>query len=859
MLDYKIVVLSASSLFLMAGLIGCAEPMIDEEEATQYADQWASSVEDYLQSQAVLAASSEALKAQFKNALEAESRQQPATPFAELMNTIYAEREYTPALVGDKSLSEAGEATWELLQDVDAHNLDPEPYQIEAIAEALEQWEERRESVVEFEALQATAEDRAEAVAWLIEQPESEFELVDANFDELTNALIEDPERGSRLSQAVEEYQDKNSAIAESASKAEQQMAVGLARYAQEQRHFRVKEIFVHPRHWDYYNEPDVDDSGRRPDPQRGSFLAGRIWRDAAHLAEEITEENEMEILDGRIRETVADVISSDDPAARIAAIAPQQPQYAGLVEEHRRYRDIVEQGGWEEVERRDNLRAGQSSPVVADLKRRLRVEGYFPDDVEITDTFDEDLTEAINAYQETHQMTATGRPHHVFWYSLNIPAERRLAQIRLNLDRWRETNVKHEDDTYAFINIPDFNIEMWHHQERIKRFATIVGDNERSRNPLTDETEHSNRTPTPMAAYIDRVIFNPYWNVTKRIRAVRILPEVQESIETKYALKINELRQQAQDGVADIDESQVTLASIRSNINIDDHQPPDTDENTGESQADSDVDESVAALADDVELEEVEAHLDGDGEEQASGVLEQLSEEEKAELRQKLIAEKTQRAISELTSQQNVYNEEFERDEQKRVFHTSVLRQLESDLHGGDSEAIAALHARFPYLDWETGIVDVESTDPDNIPSWYKANGYEVVHPGHHTWEYVRMLPGDENSLGAVKIIFPNYDNVYLHDTPARELFNRDVRGFSHGCIRLHRPLELSQTLLDLDGKDDNIDQILASEEYYPIFLDRQIPVYLEYYTVRIDDEGRANFLADIYDYDDEELGEVL
>ncbi len=853
MLDTRIIVIGTLFVSLIAALVGCAEPTIDEEAASQYAEEWASTVEGHLKSQAVLAAGSEALESRFQQAVDEESRQQPATPFAELIDEVYAERDYQPALIGEDQLSDAGEAIWEILQDLEAHHLDPEPYRLEIIEEALEQWEERRESVAEFDALQPTSEDRQQAISWLVEQPESEFDLSEANYEVLTDTIVDDPNLGNRLTEAVEDYQDKHSAIAESASKAEQALAVGLARYAREQRHFRVKDIFVHPRHWDFYNEPDVDNSGRRPDPARGGFLAGRIWRDAAHLAEEITEENKYEILDGRIQETVAGVIESDDPFARVAAIAPQQPQYAGLVEEHRRYRDIVEQGGWEEVERRDNLREGHSDPVIADLKKRLQIEGYFPADAEIDETFDEALTDAIRAYQETHQMEVSGRPHHIFWYSLNLPAERRLAQIQLNIDRWRKTNIKHDEDSYVYVNIPDFKIELWHEQERIKRFRTIVGDNERSRNPLTDEVEYSNRTPTPMAAYIDRVIFNPYWNVTQRIRAVRILPEVQESIETKYALKINELRQRAGQGLSTDDLSQVSLASIRSGIDLVEHVQP---EQAQQSEDESDTEPTeMAAVGGIVDSAESTTADTDDSEEQARQALAAMTEEEKTELRQQVMSQKTSRAISALTSQQSVYNEEFERDEQKRVFHSSVLSELESAF-SGDSQT---LRSHFTYLDWDTGIVDVESTDPDDIPSWYAANGYEVVHPGHHTWEYVRMLPGGENALGFVKIIFPNYDNVYLHDTPARSLFNQEIRGLSHGCIRLQRPMELSEALLNLDGQDVNIDQILASEEYYPIFLDRQIPVFLEYYTVRVDDEGRANFLADIYDYDDEILEDVL
>jgi murein L,D-transpeptidase YcbB/YkuD len=94
---------------------------------------------------------------------------------------------------------------------------------------------------------------------------------------------------------------------------------------------------------------------------------------------------------------------------------------------------------------------------------------------------------------------------------------------------------------------------------------------------------------------------------------------------------------------------------------------------------------------------------------------------------------------------------------------------------------------------------------------------------------------------------------DVYLHDTPHKALFSRDIRAFSHGCMRMHEPLTFAEYLLEQDGKLDeyNVDRILSEGTYEPIFLDKQVPVHIDYVTVRVDENGRANFLADIYDYD--------
>ncbi|MFB6351447.1 MAG: L,D-transpeptidase family protein, partial [Bradymonadaceae bacterium] len=195
------------------------------------------------------------------------------------------------------------------------------------------------------------------------------------------------------------------------------------------------------------------------------------------------------------------------------------------------------------------------------------------------------------------------------------------------------------------------------------------------------------------------------------------------------------------------------------------------------------------------------------------------------------------------------------------------------SDESSGDDKS--ALEKEFPYLDPKTGKVDASTTDPDNVPKWYEENDYEVKFPGKK-WEYVRQTQGDHNALGRVKVIFPNQHAVYLHDTPKKQLFSRKIRAFSHGCMRMKKPLEFAQTLLKIDGSFDevNVPQLLRGQEkpvkndkgeptgeteikytYKPVFLDKKVPVHVEYFTVLVGDNGRANFYADIYNKDKRKL----
>ena len=100
---------------------------------------------------------------------------------------------------------------------------------------------------------------------------------------------------------------------------------------------------------------------------------------------------------------------------------------------------------------------------------------------------------------------------------------------------------------------------------------------------------------------------------------------------------------------------------------------------------------------------------------------------------------------------------------------------------------------------------------------------------------------PGPKNALGIVKFLFPNKFSVYMHDTPAKSLFNRTVRAYSHGCIRLEKPLALLNELgYSYTGKKNTW-----------ITLKEKIPVFVEYHTVWVDDDGIVQFRNDIYGYE--------
>ncbi|HEV2200123.1 MAG TPA: L,D-transpeptidase family protein [Bryobacteraceae bacterium] len=118
-----------------------------------------------------------------------------------------------------------------------------------------------------------------------------------------------------------------------------------------------------------------------------------------------------------------------------------------------------------------------------------------------------------------------------------------------------------------------------------------------------------------------------------------------------------------------------------------------------------------------------------------------------------------------------------------------------------------------------------------------------------------IRQVPGPENSLGLVKFLFPNDYSVYLHGTPATELFSKSRRDFSHGCIRVEKPEELAAWVLrdKPEWTPERIHEAMTGEQTIQVTLDRPIPVLVVYATAVALANGEVRFLEDIYQQDAE------
>jgi murein L,D-transpeptidase YcbB/YkuD len=176
------------------------------------------------------------------------------------------------------------------------------------------------------------------------------------------------------------------------------------------------------------------------------------------------------------------------------------------------------------------------------------------------------------------------------------------------------------------------------------------------------------------------------------------------------------------------------------------------------------------------------------------------------------------------------------------------------------------------PYWNVPTSIVSKEmlpeiQADPYG---YFARQGYQVftriggrmrqIDPSYVNWYginprsiQIRQIPGDANALGRIKFMFPNQHSVYLHDTPSKRLFQRDVRALSHGCVRVENPLDFADALLRRAAPAWNSTRLqkLYGGPERRVDLDTPVPVHLTYFTAFAEPDGTVRHFDDVYGYD--------
>ncbi len=164
--------------------------------------------------------------------------------------------------------------------------------------------------------------------------------------------------------------------------------------------------------------------------------------------------------------------------------------------------------------------------------------------------------------------------------------------------------------------------------------------------------------------------------------------------------------------------------------------------------------------------------------------------------------------------------------------------------------ETLPAIKKNHAYLSNHNMEVVTNTNPPKVIAAgsinWSNYRGYDFPYT-------IRQKPGPSNSLGYVKFLFPNSYSIYLHDTPGRNLFEKEDRTLSHGCIRVAEPAWLANYLLRNDStwNEQNINKAMHSGKEQYVSLKKKVPVYITYFTTWVDHNGKLNFRNDIYGHD--------
>jgi murein L,D-transpeptidase YcbB/YkuD len=177
------------------------------------------------------------------------------------------------------------------------------------------------------------------------------------------------------------------------------------------------------------------------------------------------------------------------------------------------RYRQIAKAGGWPQLPATLKLKPGQSNRSIPLLARRLSVTGDFsgsPPDGQTT--YGADLQEAVKRFQRRHGLTDDGVVSAATLAQMNVPVDRRIEQIALNLERWRWL-PRQLGDRHILVNIPEYRLEVWDHDAVPLSMRVVVGKKSTPTPIFNDEMTH--------------VVFAPYWNVPTDIAANETIPSI--------------------------------------------------------------------------------------------------------------------------------------------------------------------------------------------------------------------------------------------------------------------------------------------------------------------------------------------
>lgn len=199
------------------------------------------------------------------------------------------------------------------------------------------------------------------------------------------------------------------------------------------------------------------------------------------------------------------------------APVGADDSQYHRLGEALARYEQIAETGGWPKIADGPTIEPGSSDPRLVDVALRLAASGDLPQAPQAFDTYDEELESAVLRFQARHGLAQDALIGKQTLRALNVPVEKRIAQIRLNMERTREVFAVPRED-FLLVNIPAFTATLFRDGERVSMTRVVVGEIE---------------TQTPLfEADLRHVVLNPTWTVPRKIASEELLPKIQADLD---------------------------------------------------------------------------------------------------------------------------------------------------------------------------------------------------------------------------------------------------------------------------------------------------------------------------------------
>ena len=227
-----------------------------------------------------------------------------------------------------------------------------------------------------------------------------------------------------------------------------------------------------------------------------------------------------------KLMSTISGIVTSESPGDALDALQPNHPAYARMLSIYKDYRALADKGGCKTDMNTESwrIKPGDEGERIKVLQARLACEGYYEGPLD--GKYGDNLLVAVRDFQRHHELDPDGYVYESSLKTLNISMDRRVSQIKLALQRMRESRIRELGDYYIRVNVPAFELQVIEKGEVIKRHKVIVGTNRIDDDKVKLLQGHINRTDL-FVTKLYEIISNPDWFIPKRVEVGEIKSKV--------------------------------------------------------------------------------------------------------------------------------------------------------------------------------------------------------------------------------------------------------------------------------------------------------------------------------------------